>query len=57
MAFWLGLLSVAQKIKEEEVGIIDTSPGEKNKYSHGNTVYAIKMHEPQMVSAETLVIS
>ena len=49
MAFWLGLLSVVQKIKGGG-GIIDTLLGE-NKYPHRNT-HAIKMHEPWMDIAE-----
>lgn len=56
MAFWLGLLSVAQKIKEEEVGYHRYFTGGK-KINTFMEIYAIKMHEPRMVSAETLVIA
>lgn len=54
MAFWLGLLSVAQRIKEGEWGYHRYFSRGKNKYPCGNTVGAIKMHEPRMVSEGTV---
>lgn len=50
MAFWLGLLSVIQKIKQEEVGYHRYFAREK-KENTPTEIYAIKMHEQRMVSA------
>lgn len=64
MAFWLGLLSVAQKIKEEEAAGYHSyfigggsRKKEKKRKKHTHTlmdIFAIKMHEPCMVSEGTL---
>lgn len=54
MAFWLGLLSVVQKIKEEEVGYHRYFAEEK--INTPTEIYAIKMHEPHMVSAAAAVV-
>lgn len=56
MAFWLGLLSVAQKIKEEGVGYhrYFIAEGGRKKINTLMDIFAIKMHEPRMVSEGTL---
>lgn len=54
MAFWLGLLSVSQKIKEGEWGYDRYFSRRKNKYPCGDIVGATQINEPRMVSKGTV---